>query len=182
MTATFVDITTRIPNNAPLTYSQVDTNFTNLQHNMPVGAYIDYPVNDDIPPTWLECDGSELDQTVYSALYNVIGTTFNTGGETAGHFRVPDTRGYFSRHLDTTQGVDPNGSGRTPGDIQADEVRYHNHSVDFSETSGAAYYQPTAVLGDTLTKRSTSNYGGDETRPKNLSVIRLIKAISVVPV
>lgn len=39
------------------------------------------------------CDGAQYDPAIYSALYAAIGTTFNTGGETSGWFRVPDTRG-----------------------------------------------------------------------------------------
>lgn len=43
------------------------------------------------PPTgWLECDGSEISITTYGSLYTIIGTAFNTGGESAGNFRLPN--------------------------------------------------------------------------------------------
>lgn len=46
------------------------------------------------PPTgWLLCDGSAVSQTTYADLYSIIGTTFNTGGEGAGNFRLPDLKG-----------------------------------------------------------------------------------------
>lgn len=46
-----------------------------------------------LPSGTLWCDGSQYDPAVYAALYAAIGTSFNTGGETAGFFRVPDERG-----------------------------------------------------------------------------------------
>lgn len=38
---------------------------------------------------WLECNGAVVSQAVYPQLYSVLGTTFNTGGEGAGNFRIP---------------------------------------------------------------------------------------------
>ena len=45
------------------------------------------------PTGYLLCDGSEYDQTAQADLFTVVSTTYNTGGETANHFRVPDLRG-----------------------------------------------------------------------------------------
>jgi len=39
------------------------------------------------------CDGAEYDPALYPALYAAIGAAYNTGGETAGWFRVPDSKG-----------------------------------------------------------------------------------------
>jgi len=36
------------------------------------------------------CDGSTLDKTDHADLFSVIGTQFNTGGEPANHFRLPN--------------------------------------------------------------------------------------------
>lgn len=45
-------------------------------------------------PNWcLFMYGQTVSTTTYAALYGVIGTTYNTGGETAGTFRLPDMRG-----------------------------------------------------------------------------------------
>jgi microcystin-dependent protein len=41
---------------------------------------------------WAWCDGSQLSQATYSSLYVIISTNYNTGGETAGNFRLPDLR------------------------------------------------------------------------------------------
>ena len=45
------------------------------------------------PTGYVLCDGSEYSETTKAALFAVISTTYNTGGETANHFRVPDLRG-----------------------------------------------------------------------------------------
>jgi microcystin-dependent protein len=42
---------------------------------------------------WLLCNGQEVSQTEYKRLWDDIGTTFNTGGESAGKFRVPNIAG-----------------------------------------------------------------------------------------
>ena len=39
------------------------------------------------------CDGAEYNPALYPALYAAIGAAYNTGGETAGWFRVPDSKG-----------------------------------------------------------------------------------------
>ncbi len=43
--------------------------------------------------TWLLCDGGVYAQSLYPDLYSAIGSSFNTGGEGSGNFRVPDLRG-----------------------------------------------------------------------------------------
>lgn len=43
-----------------------------------------------IPAGFLACNGQAINPVIYPELFAVIGTTFNTGGETAGFFRVPD--------------------------------------------------------------------------------------------
>jgi microcystin-dependent protein len=58
----------------------------------PVGTVLDY-AGTAAPTYWLLCYGQEVSQTTYAALYAVLSTTFNTGGEGAGNFRLPDMRG-----------------------------------------------------------------------------------------
>ncbi len=178
MTATFVDVKLRIPNNQPLTYGQVDNNWTTLQHLMPIGAILDYPMNDQIPATWLECDGTALANATYAELYAVLGTTYGAGdgGQAATHFKLPDSRGYFMRHLG---GID---TGRTIGDIQADANLWHRHL--HRGVGGSEVAAPIARLGvdnGTYYHDEYNEYSGDvESRPKNMSTIRIIKALSVV--
>jgi microcystin-dependent protein len=42
------------------------------------------------PTGWLFCDGSVVSQTTYANLYAAVGSSFNTGGEGAGNFRLPN--------------------------------------------------------------------------------------------
>ena len=59
---------------------------------VPIGTLLPF-AGASAPPDWLLCDGDEYSQTTYSDLYAVVSSAYNTGGETAGYFRVPDLRG-----------------------------------------------------------------------------------------
>ncbi len=163
--------------------------------SLPVGMI--FPVlNQDSPPSGtLECDGSSISQTTYSALYSgnylSIGTYYNptpTGGE----FNLPDMRGRFLRHADHGASRDPNDAARTPdevggptgdvvGSIQDDDFESHDHGpaggTVFMSMPGATelepYASPTGQNYDTFS--STGTTGGDETRPKNINVMWCIK-------
>lgn len=110
----------------------------------PVGAVIWY-LNGFVantPDPWLPCDGSLYDASItgpYYDLFDLIGTTFNQGGDPAGFFRVPDLRGQFVRGWSgSTQppypgqtpapatALDP---GRTYASIQSSAYLQHNHGV-----------------------------------------------------
>lgn len=59
------------------------------------------------PPGFLRCYAQVVFIADYAALYDAIGTTFNSGGETAGlQFRLPDMRGRAIFGLDNMGGVD----------------------------------------------------------------------------
>lgn len=47
------------------------------------------------PVGWLLCNGQQVPVSSYSELSTAIGTTFNTGGESAGYFRVPNMQQRF---------------------------------------------------------------------------------------
>ena len=52
-----------------------------------------WPNRTTVAPTgWLLCNGSQYDSTnaEFWQLYQEIGNTYNTGGESANHFRVPN--------------------------------------------------------------------------------------------
>tara|TARA_R100001509_G_scaffold128498_1_gene81897 strand:+ start:4459 stop:6159 length:1701 start_codon:yes stop_codon:yes gene_type:complete len=59
---------------------------------LPVGTIVPFAsASNGVPYGWLECDGAEYaSNSEYSDLSAVIGTDYNTGGETADHFRVPN--------------------------------------------------------------------------------------------
>lgn len=45
------------------------------------------------PAGWLEMSGQEVAIDTYPDLYDLFGINFNTGGETAGYFRLPNWNG-----------------------------------------------------------------------------------------
>ena len=58
---------------------------------LPVGTIVPFAsASNGVPYGWLECDGAEYASTSYPDLSVTIGTDYNTGGETADHFRVPN--------------------------------------------------------------------------------------------
>lgn len=59
---------------------------------VPIGTEVSWP-GLTAPTKWQLCDGGQLKIADYPGLYNVLGTRYNTGGETAGYFRKPDRRG-----------------------------------------------------------------------------------------
>jgi microcystin-dependent protein len=73
----------------------------------PVGTVLDY-AGTAAPTYWLLCYGQEVSQTTYAALYAVLSTTFNTGGEGAGNFRLPDMRGRMAAGQDDMGGSSAN--------------------------------------------------------------------------
>jgi microcystin-dependent protein len=82
---------------------------------VPIGAILPY-AGGTTPDGYLLCDGSEVERSKYSDLYDVIGVTFN-GSATllgAGTFRLPDLRGRFALgkdNMDNGGTVPPLGGG-----------------------------------------------------------------------
>ncbi len=98
---------------------------------IPIGGIIPY-AGANAPYGFLFCDGSEIERTKFSALYDVIGTTYNGIAVLigVGTFRLPDLRGRFALGKDNMDnaGTVPAGgtnldagggtTGRVP-DVQA---------------------------------------------------------------
>nr|WP_249735589.1 phage tail protein [Pseudomonas sp. RC4D1] len=154
---------------------------------LPVGAMVPFPKG-TVPAGFLEVDGSVQSAATYPDLAAYLGTTFNTGGEGAGNFRLPESRGEFLRGWDHGRGVD---AGRSPGSWQADAFQGHYHA---SAADTARPYSTGGTVGDYLARfgtgnpttngvRDAINNGVDgtprtasETRPRNLAVMWCIKA------
>lgn len=138
------------------------------------------------PSGWLVCDGTAVSRTTYASLFAVISTIYGSGdGSTT--FNLPDYRGEFLRGVDDGATNDPDASSRTDrgdgttGDVvgtkQADEFKSHTHpppTADaFLDASGATAFGGTgANLGS---QAATGASGGNETRPRNVSVLYCIK-------
>lgn len=158
---------------------------------LPVGTI--FSVGFDTDPSTLDiralpCDAAAVSETTYAELFARIGTTWNTGGEPGGTFRVPESRGEFLRGWDNGRGID---AARAFASAQADALLQHLHSIihthgvtTHAEASGAnvdieggaAFGTP---LGQAITvSQSTNdsgNTGGSENRPRNMAVRYLIR-------
>jgi microcystin-dependent protein len=82
---------------------------------VPIGAILPY-AGGTTPDGYLLCDGSEVERSKYSDLYDVIGVTFNGSAILlgAGTFRLPDLRGRFALgkdNMDNGGTVPPSGGG-----------------------------------------------------------------------
>jgi len=73
----------------------------NIGGSTPPGTVID-GFWTSAPSGYLMLDGSVVSRSQYPALFSILGTTYNTGGETSAEFRLPDARGRVLVQLDTT--------------------------------------------------------------------------------
>ena len=157
---------------------------------VPTGAIMMWPATiPEYPAGWLPCNGDKLNQADYSNLYKAIGNTYSTNGVDASEFCLPDLRGYFVRGWDPrgASGLDPDYASRTNvsgdtfeegagfvGTMQGDEFKSHYHSYTAPSVCSSASkgnHQNYYCSGGS----STSWAGGNETRPKNISMMFIIK-------
>lgn len=104
---------------------------------IPVGAVLSV-AHSGVPDIgWIKCNGAVLNRASYQRLFDKIGTTHNTGGESSLQFRLPDYRGEFLRGFDDSRGVDAN---RVFGSAQSGAMEAHSHYLPTStQAAGAAY-------------------------------------------
>lgn len=148
---------------------------------VPSGAIMMWP-SDVAPDGWLECNGQEVTKADHPQLYAVIGDTYGTPGD-PNNFVLPDFRGVFIRGADNRTvangGRDPDGI-RQIGSYQEDGFKEHNHNTSVYScpdtyrgaggNSGAWFYP---YGGGNVTQTDYS--GGNETRPKNIALMYIIK-------
>jgi microcystin-dependent protein len=126
------------------------------------------------PTGWLICDGSEVSQSTYPSLFAIIGSTYNTGGEGAGNFRVPDCRGVFVR------GAATNTIAAYTFTIAASTVTagavYSNNSQNFTVlyTTSSATTLQTRGAGDPTSTGTLTKVSG--TGPSTISFTAVVKA------
>lgn len=155
-----------------------------LLANLPTG--IISPWSTDTPPAgWLECDGSELDRGVYAELFAKIGVVYGAGnGSTT--FELPDLRGDFIRGWDHGATVDPDRASRTAhspgtatgdniGTRQADEVVSHSHTLNTAGSVLQGSYVAESNANTATTALAINAFGGNETRPRNVNTMFIIK-------
>ena len=180
-----------------LVYSVINIATLNLDAT-PIGT-VSWFAASAAPTSYLECSGGVVAISEYLDLYNVIGKKFNTGGEGASNFRLPDLRGEFIRGWDHGRNVN---TGRVFGSNESDAFKSHNHLIA-SNVTGNSYPLSSNYLAVTENLASglllnenfeyqlrgtsdvpdsyvTSNAGGVETRPRNVALLPCIKAQKTV--
>lgn len=163
---------------------------------LPVGAMVPFPKG-TVPAGFLEVDGSVQSIAALPDLAAYLGTTFNTGGEGAGNFRLPESRGEFLRGWDHGRGMDP---GRFIGSAQHDTLQNIVARLDAAPNALYQFLGEGVIAGGAfaVTERSANGFpdagvgGGQagaltfdasrvartssETRPHNIAVMWCIKA------
>ncbi len=104
----------------------------------PIGTIISFSTN-NVPPNYLECNGTAVSRTTYANLFAVIGTRYGAGNGTT-TFNLPDYRGQFLRGYNHGAGTDPNVTTRTNrgdgttgdavGTKQNNQTLLHHHVVN----------------------------------------------------
>lgn len=130
-----------------------------------------------VPTGYLATNGAAVSRTTYADLFAAIGVAYGVGdGSTT--FNLPDTRGEFIRGIDNGRGVD---SGRVFGASQSELIKDHVHIAGVSGTfSGASSHSVTTYSGPSSTSGTDATSGmvsggGAETRPRNITMLGLIK-------
>ena len=119
---------------------------------VPVGAVMQWMV-ESVPTGYLLLQGQEVDQLTYPLLFALYGSVYNTGGETAGFFRLPDMRDVSARGY-TTGGTIQAGLGLTTPQvfgskfgadahhIDADALPEHKHGVSLTTDESGNHTHP----------------------------------------
>lgn len=150
-----------------------------LQDDTTVGSVAAFAANTP-PAGWLKANGATVSRTTYADLFARIGVTFGAGNGTT-TFTLPDMRGEFIRGWDDGRGVD---AARIFGSAQGDEFRTHHHSLQKVNSGGGGdpandgYDLGNINSNGTLGVPSLVNvadFGGNETRPRNIALLYCIK-------
>lgn len=136
----------------------------------PAGTVI-FTARSTPPPGYLKANGFPVSRITYATLFAAIGTTFGEGnGENT--FNVPDLRGEFIRGWSDGHTVD---SGRTLGSNQAESLKSHSHNYLSNGAAGNSVTGGPTAIFDGQQNTDTDPFGGDETRPCNVSLLACIK-------
>lgn len=145
---------------------------------VPAGAVM-YFASSTAPTGYLKANGATVSRSSFADLFSVIGTAFGSGdGSTT--FGLPDFRGEFLRGFDDGRGVD---NGRSFGSVQGGQLQAHKHDMRTTKMAQSANHdrssRPAADSDSNFgffgSSDGTLNFGGNETRPRNVALLACIK-------
>lgn len=129
-------------------------------------AGIPLPWSQVTPPDgWFECNGSQFDVNQFPRLASV----YPTG-------RLPDLRGEFIRGWDNTRRVD---TDRVILSHQDHQIQRHSHGQNIKVYAEQGTGNPWGSGGDKFESDywfNTGEAGGNETRPRNVAFMYIVKA------
>jgi len=170
----------------------------------PIGSIVMW-VNQSAPTGWLHCNGQAVSRSTYQDLHNLLGDDYGDG-DGSNTFNVPDMRGLFVRGWDSetaegnTTGNDPDkhsrtnrGDGTTGNDVgtkqddinkshthdtKLDANRVYGHTMTGDTTDGVTepYGSPGTLPGWNIPTNLNATSGGNESRPKNIAMMYIIRA------
>lgn len=117
---------------------------------MEVGSIILYPAN-SIPNGYLVCNGAAVPRDTYSALFEVIGTTYGAG-DGLSTFNLPDFSGNSCVGVSQTYLIGSTG-GEAEHALAVSEIAGHSHDIP-SHTHTVTGAFKTPVLSHTITQPS----------------------------
>jgi microcystin-dependent protein len=107
-----------------------------------------------IPDNWVACNGQALPISQFSALFQLIGTTY--GGDGVQTFNVPDLRGRVPISQGNGQGLTPRILGQASGEenhtLLEQEMPSHSHGLVSTTNTGT-----TATPGTTVHLATSNN-------------------------
>ena len=151
---------------------------------VPVGAVF-HMQRSTVPTGYLEANGQAVSRTTYVDLWNYLGQPNTGNGSTT--FNVIDLRGEFIRGWDDGRGIDTN---RIIGSWQESTNIAHNHGFagddqlalwsngvgGWAGTSrGTFQYDAVSRYGGGAQIWDTTTDGGNESRPRNVALMPVIK-------
>lgn len=137
----------------------------NISNYLPVGVPLPWPTKTP-PAGWFECNGAPFDKNKCKKL----AIAYPSG-------RLPDLRGEFIRGWDNGRNADPK---RGLLSLQPCDIQRHNHSQNIRPCGEQGQGNPWGSGSNDRVEGDywfvTGETGGNETRPRNVSFMYIVKA------
>ena len=142
-------INTLIDNHNILAAKLAALSFTQQVNRLDVGDIVQTTVEPSLwySNVWLEAAGGVVLQADYPELFLVFGTSYNTGGEPVGTFRLPDYRDKILRGKQAIGGVAVGGGGADSQSVVlvAAQMPIHNHTFSATTSFSGEHYHSIGI-------------------------------------